>query len=162
MKILGIDPGLGRCGWAIITREKNKYQMIEYGCIETSSKLSDSERLVFLKQELDRIIVKFKPDVAVVEQLFFFKNQKTIIQVGQARGIILLAIAEKSITLQELTPLQVKMSLTGYGKADKSQIQKMVKVILKLEIIPKPDDAADALAIALAQNNDYSSKKNKA
>lgn len=150
MKILGIDPGLGRCGWGVVERLGNSYHLVDYGCITTPSKDSDSRRLLELKKNLNQIIKKYQPDLAGVEQLFFFKNQKTIIQIAQARGIILLALTEDNVPIKELTPLQVKMSLTGYGKAEKSQIQKMVKAVLKLDAIPKPDDAADALALALS------------
>jgi len=149
MKILGIDPGFARCGYGLINKQNNSYSLIEFGCITTSSTQSNSQRLNTLKIELDGIIKKHKPDIVGVEQLFYFNNQKTVIQVAQARGVILLALEEAGIKLKELTPLQIKMGLTGYGKADKAQIQKMVKMLLKLVQIPKPDDAADALAIAL-------------
>ncbi len=150
MIIIGIDPGIGRCGFGVVDKQRNHYSLVDFGCIETKSSLEQIDRILILKEKLDQVIIKYKPDLAVVEQLFFFKNQKTIIQVGQARGVILLALAEAKIPTSELTPLQVKMSLTGYGKAEKTQIQKMVKLILKLDSIPKPDDAADALAIALS------------
>lgn len=152
MKILGIDPGLGRCGWAVIEKIGQKSQAVAFGCIETSAKESDGERILQLKKKLDEIIFVQKPDQAAVESLFFFKNQKTIIQIGQARGVILLALNEAGVKYREFTPLQVKMTLTGYGKADKKQMQKMVMVVLGLKETPKPDDVADALAVALAVN----------
>ncbi len=152
--ILGIDPGFAITGYGIIdARERNCPKMIDYGCIITDSKYKFSERLEILHTELDKIIKKHKPSLIAVEELFFCKNVKTALMVGHARGVILLAAIKNKIPLSELTPLQVKQGITGYGKADKGQMQKMVKIILGLKEIPKPDDAADALAIAITAVN---------
>lgn len=149
MVILGIDPGTARIGIGIIKKAKNNPEHIFHTCVETDKKLEISERLAIINKELKKIIKRFKPERAAVEELFFFKNVKTAISVGQARGVILLTIKQAEIPLFEFTPLQVKQSVVGYGKAEKRQVQKMVRAILAIKEIPKPDDAADALAVAL-------------
>jgi len=151
MIILGIDPGTAIIGFGIIEKENKgqKLKPIKYGCIETSSKLSTAERLKILNKELGLLIKKYKPDMAAVEDIFFFKNLKTAIKVSQARGVILLTISEANIPVAEYTPLQIKQAVACYGRAEKSQVQKMVKFLLNLKEIPKPDDAADALAVAI-------------
>jgi len=148
MIILGIDPGLAITGYGVIN-ETQKIELIDYGCIYTNLKFSTSERLKKIHQELKKIIKKYKPDKIAVEELFFAKNAKTALKVGEARGIILLTIKQNKIPLFEFTPLQVKQAVTSYGRASKQQIQQMIKAILNLKEIPKPDDAADALAIAI-------------
>ena len=147
-RILGIDPGFARTGWGII-EDSGKIKTIDYGCIETTKDLEYSERLISLSNELQKIIKEFKPELAGVEQLFFYKNVKTGIQVGEARGIIILTLAQNKLPISEFTPLQVKQSVVGHGTADKSQVQRMVQTILNLSDVPKPDDAADALAVAI-------------
>ncbi|MBI5222204.1 MAG: crossover junction endodeoxyribonuclease RuvC [Candidatus Magasanikbacteria bacterium] len=149
-RILGIDPGFGRMGFGIIDVSGGKMNMVNYGCWETHKGEEFSERLFCLIKLLRQVIIKYKPTAVVLEELFFFKNLKTAINVAQARGAVMLQIKESKLPLVELTPLQVKQSLTSYGRADKKQMQKMVQVILKLSKAPKPDDAADALAIAIA------------
>ncbi len=151
MIILGIDPGLATTGYGIIKLEiKNqKLKIINFGCIKTSPNLPFAKRLEIISDELEKIIKKNKPDKVGMEKIFFAKNAKTAMQVGEARGVITLGIIRHQIPLVELTPLQVKQALTGYGQASKQQIQKMVKMILSLKDIPRPDDAADALAIAI-------------
>ena len=149
MRILGIDPGLARCGWAIVEVESSKLKAQDYGCIETSAKQNTEKRLVAVYKQIESLIKKYKPEILAIEDLFFGTNSKTAFVVGQARGVILLAAAEKNLSVAVYTPLQVKMAVTGYGRADKNQIGQMVKTILKLKSIPKPDDTADALAIAL-------------
>lgn len=149
MVILGIDPGLARTGWGVIRRSHGDDQMIAFGCIETPAKTPDHERLAQLFEKLQKIIKRFQPDQAAIERLFFEKNAKTAIQVGQARGVVMLALSLAKIPQQEFTPLQVKQAVTGYGAATKEQVQRMVKTLLKLSEIPKPDDAADAVAVAL-------------
>lgn len=149
MTILGIDPGLARTGWGIIERSHGHDRLVSYGCIETPAKTPDHERLAALFDELQKIVKTYRPDQAAVERLFFEKNAKTAIQVGQARGVVILALSLVKIPQQEFTPLQVKQAVAGYGAATKDQVQKMVKTLLKLSGIPKPDDAADALAVAL-------------
>ena len=146
MIILGLDPGTASTGYGILKKDKGSLLCLEYGCFETPKHKTAGERLVLLEKALLRVLNAYKPDVVVVERLFFFKNLKTAMPVSEARGVLLLTIARKKITTVELSPLQVKMAITGYGRADKKQIQGMVKEILKLKQAPKPDDAADALA----------------
>jgi len=148
MIILGIDPGTAITGYGIIEKGR-KLELITYGCIKTSTDLSTAERLDKTYKELKTLIKKYKPEIAAVEDIFFFKNLKTAIKVSQARGVILLAIAQSKIRVAEYTPLQIKQAVACYGRAEKLQVQKMVKAILGLEEIPKPDDAADALAVAI-------------
>lgn len=149
MIILGIDPGFARLGFGVIEETSGKAQAVTYGCFETSSKLERPERLLKIYKEMQRLIKKYKPKKVAFEYLFFSKNTKTAMAVGEARGVIILACAEAKIPPVEIMPNQIKQAVTGYGRADKQQMQKMVKLILGLKEIPKPDDAADALAIAL-------------
>ncbi len=151
--ILGIDPGIADMGFGVIEKEGYKLKALDYGSIKTKSKLSDEVRLSQIKEELDKIFKKYKPDCVAVEKLFFCNNAKTAIAVGQARGVAMLCAGQNCLDVKEYTPLQVKIALTGYGKADKKQIQQMTKVVLNLKEIPKPDDAADALAIAVCGAN---------
>ena len=150
MIILGLDPGTASTGYGILKKDKGSLLCLEYGCFETPKHKTAGERLVLLEKALLRVLNAYKPDVVAVERLFFFKNLKTAMPVSEARGVLLLTIARKKITTVELSPLQVKMAITGYGRADKKQIQGMVKEILKLKQAPNPDDAADALALAIA------------
>lgn len=155
MIILGIDPGTATTGYGVIQKIKKtakgqgEIKCLGYGIISTSPSMSDGERLKKLHLEISRLIKKYKPMVFAVENIYFFKNLKTAFPVSQAKGVILLAAADKKIPIYEFTPLQAKMATTGYGRADKKQVQKMVKVLLGLKEIPRPDDAADALAIAI-------------
>jgi crossover junction endodeoxyribonuclease RuvC len=155
--ILGVDPGTATTGYGLIRKEGQKYSLIHYGCILTPAKTPLHDRLDTIYEELSDIIDEHTPDHMAVEELFFAANAKTAIAVGQARGVILLAGKKKGISIFEYTPLEVKMALTGYGRADKNQIQQMVKTLLSLPEIPKPDDAADAIAIAIchAQTKKY-------
>lgn len=155
MIILGIDPGTATTGFGLIKKEGQKFSMLDYGCILTPAKTALHDRLETIFEELSELIEKYQPDHLAVEELFFATNAKTAISVAQARGVILLSGKKKNISIFEYTPLEVKMALTGYGKADKKQIQQMVKTILSLREIPKPDDAADALAIALCHAQTY-------
>jgi crossover junction endodeoxyribonuclease RuvC len=168
MTILGVDPGIATTGYGIIEKiqsprlrqgfggqAKSKAQnsglrCISYGCITTPKEKKSGDRLVSLEKELLVVLDEYKPDAVVVERLYFFKNLKSAMPVSEARGVILLAIAKKKIPVFELTPLQVKMAITGYGRADKKQMQRMVQQTLKLSYVPKPDDAADALGLAIA------------
>ncbi len=150
MKILGIDPGIGRTGYALLRHERGKTTLLQSGCLTTMPGEPEANRLLEIKNDLDMIIKKWKPDAICVEILFFAANSKTAMSVGQARGVALLAGAEHKLKIIELTPLQVKLSTTGYGKADKGQVQRMIAKLLNLKKIPKPDDAADAAAIAWA------------
>ncbi len=149
MKILGIDPGTATVGWGIIEIIKGKTTSMAFGHISTSKDLAMEKRLTEIATDLRNIIQKYQPEEAAVEELFFFKNQKTIISVAQARGVILLTLESLRVSIAGYTPLEVKQALTNYGRADKSQVQLMVKALLKLPSIPKPDDTADALAVAL-------------
>lgn len=150
MRILGIDPGIGRTGWGSITRIQNSELRVQnYGCIETSPTLDIEKRLQQVYQQIIDIIKKEKPDSIAIEELFFNTNAKTALIVGQARGVILLAAAEAHLRVGIYTPLQVKIAVTGYGRAEKHQVGTMIKTILNLPKIPTPDDVADALAIAI-------------
>ncbi len=148
MTILGIDPGTATTGYGVI--KSSPLRCLDYGCIETAKTKTAGTRLLILERGLQKIIARFKPHIVAVERLYFFKNLKTALPVSEARGVILLAVAKKKLPVFEITPLQAKMAITGYGRAEKKQVQKMIKEILKLKEIPKPDDAADALAIAIA------------
>jgi crossover junction endodeoxyribonuclease RuvC len=148
--ILGIDPGLATTGFGVVQSETRDLQhVLQYGVIRTDAQSDQSIRLQNIYDEMSDIIRASKPDLAAVEQLFFGKNTKTAMVVGQARGVILLALAHNQVPIKEFTPLQIKIALTGYGRADKQQVQVLVKQLLHLPTLPKPDDAADALAIAL-------------
>ncbi len=153
MKVLGIDPGITICGYAVLENTEHGAQNIEHGVIRNKSKISLAEQLNHLFIELACLIQKFQPDVLAVEKLFFGTNIKTALSVGHARGVILLAGAQKGLPVFEYSPMDVKIAMTGYGRASKEQIQIMVKTLLKLPEIPRPDDAADALAIALCHLN---------
>lgn len=148
MKILGIDPGSGIIGFGLIEKKANP-KLLDAGVIRTTIGDEDASRLLELHESMRELIAEFKPDVASVEKLFFAQNVTTAMKVSQARGVILLALAEAGIPIYEYTPLQIKMAMTGYGRASKAQIQEMVRVQLGLKHKPKPDDCADALACAL-------------
>jgi len=154
MVILGIDPGTATTGWGIIEartpKNKNSLVCIDYGCIKTSPSATPGDRLMTINSELNQLIGKYQPKVLAIEKLFFFKNLKTAMPVSQAKGVILMTAAKNGISAVEFTPPQVKMAMVGYGRAEKIQIQRIVKSILRLKEIPKPDDAADALAIAIS------------
>lgn len=149
MIILGIDPGTAIVGWGVVEHKNSSFKTLDFGVIRTESRDSDWVRLEQIYNDVQEIINKFKPNQVAVESLFYFKNQKTVMKVSQARGAILVAAQIQKCEIREFSPLQIKMALTSYGRADKSQVQKMVQKILKLDQIPKPDDAADALACAL-------------
>lgn len=146
--VLGIDPGYGTLGYGIITVEKDRVSAIDYGCLKTPPASPLPERLNTLFDSLTAIIASAAPTRIAIEKLFFEKNTKTAIDVSQARGITLLAAVRAGIPIIECTPLQVKLAVTGYGKAEKQQVQYMMKLLLKLPSLPRQDDAADALAIA--------------
>lgn len=149
MRILGIDPGIARCGWAILEVEGSRLKVQSFGCIETSSKETVEKRLKSIYSEISKIVKKYKPEVLAIEELYFGNNSKTAFVVGEARGVILLAAAENNLSVSGYTPLQIKVALTGFGRAEKNQIGQMVKAILSLKSVPKPDDTADALAVAI-------------
>ncbi len=151
--ILGVDPGIADTGYGVIREEKGQTVCITYGSIKTKSTDNLITRLEILHQELNRIIKKYKPELVAIEQLFFNKNVRTALIVGQARGVALLTLQQNKLVVLEFTPAQVKQAVTAYGKSPKIQVQKMVKLILKLPKLPQPDDAADALALALCAIN---------
>lgn len=149
MRVLGIDPGLAIVGYAIVEMRGPNFIVLEYGCLTTSSKSSSPDRLYYIYQELLKIIDEFKPDEMAIEELFFNQNTKTAIKVAEARGVEVLAARTKGLQVYEYTPLQIKMAITGYGRAEKMQVQLTLQNILKLKNVPQPDDAADALAVSI-------------
>lgn len=157
MRILGIDPGYAILGWGVIDMNGNHFKTIDYGAVTTDAKMEMPDRLKILYNSLMDIIVRYEPDVASIEELFFNTNAKTAILVGQARGVAVLACANSGLEIEEYTPLQIKQALVGYGRAEKKQVQLMVKTILNLKNVPKPDDTADALAAAVCHGHVSSS-----
>jgi len=153
LRVLGIDPGTATTGWAVITEKAGKIFPLAYGHISTSAKKPTARRLKETADDIEKIIRKYKPQEAAVEDIFFFKNAKTAVKVSQSRGAVLLTLEKLKVSISEYTPLQIKQALTGYGRAEKKQIQLMVKNVLKLKDIPRPDDAADAIAIAICHIN---------
>lgn len=149
-RVLGIDPGYGRMGYGVIEEYGGALRVLDYGCFETEKAEAHAPRLLAVKQRLEKLITNWKPDLIATESLFFSKNVKTALAVGEARGVVLLTAAEHNLSLLELSPQEVKQAVTGYGNAEKQQVQKMVQMILHLPQPPKPDDAADALALAIA------------
>ena len=156
--ILGIDPGLAIVGWGVIEYKGNKFSTVAYGSIQTPSTMKTEDRLVEIFRSLNELIEKYKPDCMAVEELFWNTNQTTGMRVSEARGVILLCAARKGIPIYEYTPLQVKQAVVGYGRAEKKQVISMVTMILKLEKPPKPDDTADALAIAVCHAHSGASR----
>lgn len=152
MRILGIDPGTGILGFGVIEITKGKPSIVDAGVIRTPAKEDDAVRLVTIFEELTTIIADTRPHEMAVEKLFFAQNVTTAMTVAQARGVVLLAGKQAGLTIFEYTPLQIKQALTGYGRAEKKQIQEMVRVLLGLKEVPKPDDCADALAAALTHS----------
>ena len=149
MVILGIDPGIALVGWGVVEYSGTKFRPIAYGSISTPKDLPTHKRLEIIYSDLCQIIDRYRPEQAAIEELFFNTNITTGIRVSEARGVILLACSHKGLELQEYTPLQVKQAVVGYGNATKHQVQDMTKRLLHLTAMPKPDDAADAIAIAL-------------
>jgi len=147
--IVGFDPGLADTGWGVIEDQGGKLICLAYGSIKTPAKTETSERLETIYKKTEEILKKYNPELVAIEKLFFSRNVTSALLVGQARGVVLLAIEQAHLPLIEFTPNQVKQAVSCYGAAGKAQIQKMVKMILKLKEIPKPDDAADGLAIAI-------------
>lgn len=152
MKILGIDPGMAIVGYGLIKYENEKSELLTSGSIQTSKNLSDSKRLLEIYNDLSIIIEKYSPDCASVEELFFFKNQKTVIPVAEARGVILTVLEKFSIPTYSYTPMEVKQVLTGYGRAEKKEVEQMVKLTLETDKLPKLDDTVDAIAIAICHS----------
>ena len=158
MIILGIDPGTATTGFGIIRVVGNSIKPVDYGIISTPAGVPMEQRLMMIYEQMNQIIEKWQPEQAAIEELFFNKNITTGITVGQARGVLLLSCAQKGLAVHEYTPLEVKQALVGNGRAEKKQVQFMVKTFLGLREVPKPDDAADALAIAICHTHYYQTK----
>ncbi len=153
MLVLGIDPGLAILGYGVVEKDHNKLCTLDYGTVTTPSRMNTAQRLVRIYDGVCELMDKFCPDAVAVEELFFNKNVKTAISIGEARGVAIVAAAQYDVPIYEYTPLQVKQAVVGYGRAEKRQVQHMVKMLLGLRDIPKPDDAADALAISICHLN---------
>ena len=152
MKILGIDPGMAIVGYGIIEVENSEITLLTSGSIQTDKKLSDSKRLLEIYNDLTTVVQKYQPDCASVEELFFFKNQKTVIPVAEARGVIITVLEKFNIPIYSYTPMEVKQVLTGYGRAEKKEVEQMVKITLNSDNLPKLDDTVDAIAIAICHS----------
>lgn len=155
MRVLGIDPGTAITGYGVVESVNDELHLITYGAITTPAKHPLPERLQMIHQELSVVIAEYEPDEAAVEELFFSKNARTALSVGQARGVVILTLANADISIGEYTPLQIKQAIVGYGKATKHQVQDMVRMLLQLEEIPRPDDAADGVAVAVCHLHSY-------
>jgi len=155
MRYLGIDPGTTLVGYGVLDKQKNGLSLVSYGCLDLPKTKKQNERLFFIKNKLQELLEEYKPNFVSMEKIFFQKNAKTVIEVAQAQGVMLTECKGLGLSVHMFTPLEVKIAVTGYGRAEKKQVQQMVKAILKMPEIPKPDDAADALAMAicLAQTN---------
>ncbi|PWV91977.1 Holliday junction endonuclease RuvC [Paenibacillus cellulosilyticus] len=149
MRVLGIDPGIAIVGFGFVDKDGHKLTPVQYGSIETKAGTPQEKRLIQVYESAGALMDKYKPDEVAVEKLFFNRNVTTAFAVGQARGVIILAAAQRGLPVAEYTPLQVKQAVVGYGKAEKRQVQEMVRMFLKLSSVPKPDDVADALAVAI-------------
>lgn len=161
MRILGIDPGYAILGWGVLDMKGNHFSVVDYGAVTTDSKMEMPLRLQHLYTELTVIIERYKPEEASIEELFFNNNAKTAIMVGQARGVAVLACVNGGLAISEYTPLQIKQALVGYGRADKKQVQAMVKAVLNLSEVPKPDDTADAVAAAICHGHSAGNRVKK-
>ncbi len=159
MRVLGVDPGSLKSGYGIVDEHNTQLTVVEYGVIKTTSKAPLAQRLLRISTRLQELIEHYAPQEVAVEDVFVAKNAKTSLKLGQARGAILLTAAQAGLPVMEYTPLEVKQSVVGYGRADKFQVQQMVKVLLKLDSIPRPDDAADALAIAICHHHSANMKR---
>lgn len=159
MVILGVDPGIATVGYGVVEYIGNKCNVIDYGAIVTPSDQLFPDRLKAVYNQLTDIIIRYKPDDLAIEELFFNKNVKTAIKVGHARGVQILAAVNYDLEIYEYTPLQVKQAVVGYGRAEKRQVQEMVKILLNLDKIPKPDDVADALAVAICHGSSLKFKE---
>ena len=158
IRILGIDPGYAIVGFGVVDYDGRNFTPVEYGAVLTEAGTPFPERLKCINEDIEFIFNKFKPDCMAIERLYFTSNQKTAIDVAQARGVTVLSAAKRNVPVYEYTPLQVKQAVVGYGRAEKKQVQQMTKVLLNLEKVPKPDDTADALAVAICHGYSYRSK----
>ena len=161
MRILGIDPGYAILGWGILDMKGNHFSVVDYGAVTTDAKMEMPVRLQHLYTQLTAIIEQYQPEEAAIEELFFNNNAKTAIMVGQARGVAVLACVNGGLEISEYTPLQIKQDLVGYGRADKKQLQAMVKAVLNLSEVPKPDDTADAVAAAICHGHSAGNRVRK-
>lgn len=159
MIILGIDPGYAIVGYGVLEYKNNKFKVIEYGAITTDASMDMFDRFKSIYDDICEVMERTKPDFMAIEELFFNSNQKTAINVAQARGVILLAAMNREIQIFEYTPLQVKQAVAGYGRAEKKQVQQMVKLLLGLKEVPRPDDTADAVAIAICHGHSYNPRR---
>lgn len=153
MRIIGIDPGTAILGYGILDRQGHQFRLVEYGCIRTPANTRPAERLLTIYRSLDTLLETYRPDTMAVEEVFFGNNATNALSVGQARGVILLLGEMHGLSIGEYAPAQVKQGVTGYGKAEKVQIQEMVRLILNMKQVPRPDDAADALAVAICHGH---------
>lgn len=153
MLVLGLDPGLASTGYGLVRGDGQKLELVAYDVIRTPASMTTTERLILLRQELSEVIAAYRPDAAAVEQVFFGANARTAMIVGQAVGVLLLTLAEAGLQIAEYTPPQVKQAITGYGRASKSQVQQMVAILLGLSDLPRPQDAADALAVSICHHH---------
>ena len=161
MRILGIDPGYAIVGYGVLDYVNNRFSVVDFGAITTPAGMDFSRRLEIIYDEMDVIIKKNRPEAMAIEKLFYNTNAKTVIDVGQARGVIMLAAQKNQLPAFEYTPLQVKQSVVGYGRAEKKQVQEMMRIMLHLDSVPKPDDTADALAMAICHGHTGSSLMNR-
>ncbi|MCL1830429.1 MAG: crossover junction endodeoxyribonuclease RuvC [Oscillospiraceae bacterium] len=158
MKIVGLDPGYATVGYGAVDHINTSFKLIDYGVITTAAKQPFERRLMKIADELTEILTRVKPEAVAIEKLYFTSNHKTVIDVAQARGVITLAVTKADVPIFEYTPLQVKQSVVGYGRAEKHQVMEMTRIILSLKEIPKPDDAADALAVAICHAHSAGSR----
>ena len=159
MKILGIDTGMAIVGYSIIDYNDDTVSLLNSGSIKTSKNNTESQRLLEIFEDITQIIEKYKPDIASVEKLFFFKNQKTVMPVAAARGVLMMALEKCSVPTFEYTPMEVKLTLTGYGRADKKEVEQMVKIALNCQVLPSLDDTIDAMAIAICHTRGINCEK---
>jgi len=155
LRILGIDPGIAIVGFGVVDKEGSKITPVQYGSIQTVAHTPEEDRLLHVYEGMVQLIDKYKPDTVAFEKLFFNRNVTTAMIVSQARGVMILAAVQKGLPIGEYTPLQVKQAVVGYGKAEKKQVQEMVRIYLRLKEVPKPDDVADALAVAICHAHSY-------
>lgn len=149
MLVLGIDPGTALCGFGLVRSEKDEFSLAAYGAVSTQANSPLPSRLLQIYEDLNALVTRDRPDAVAVEKLFFAKNARTALSVGHARGVVLLVAAQASLPVFEYTPNEIKQAIVGYGGADKHQMQQMVRMLLRLDFVPEPDDAADAIAIAI-------------
>lgn len=161
MIFFGIDPGTVRCGWGVVNRDGQKLTLLDFGCIGGVKEVLVGERLNDVYSQLIPLLKRFQPDCVGIEQIFFAKNVKTVMSIAEVRGVLLLALRQNHYSIMEFTPYQIKQAVTGYGAADKKQVQQMVARLLNLDAIPKPDDAADAVAIAMTVAQSYNPRLEK-